>query len=289
MFGPEWNPPNGKGQSAGSETLIKLLAWFMVDKPDRAQVVLFVRINSRVKRMVEAGARQGRRTLGQEIEHLVESRHSPKAAVPTSMLRFERTWREFLMSKVQDALDAPSDADPGIVLQKLRSAMRQLRTDEERARQTYQASTAELEIEQAVREGARSMGEGTPVPAEAIYFRRARNLSALLVDRGAKARLASKLHVHPSRVTHLLTEPARPSHRRIEDETARKIERLLGVEQYSLDMSPPELVRLELKGGSSHPEMIEAIAQLARAEEVIELAHGRWQPQPGAPYRKRRR
>lgn len=78
--------------------------------------------------------------------------------------------------------------------------------------------------------------------ANDIYDRRRRNLAALLQEVGAKTALAVKLDMTAAQISHWLRAPDKAGARQIKEDSARQIERAIGLQLGALDRDPDRSV-----------------------------------------------
>lgn len=73
------------------------------------------------------------------------------------------------------------------------------------------------------------------MPPNSVYERRRANLAARLREAGAKQALAMKLKMTPPQISHWLRDPEKYGARKITEDSARDIERVLGLTLGELD------------------------------------------------------
>lgn len=71
-----------------------------------------------------------------------------------------------------------------------------------------------------------------------LYERRRKNLAALLVQHESKQQLAIRLEMNPTNISHWLRPLSNPASRKIKEETARRIEAIMGLPVGTLDRNP---------------------------------------------------
>lgn len=101
---------------------------------------------------------------------------------------------------------------------------------------------------------------------DTVYDIRRRNLARLLKEFGAKTQLAIRLDMTPAQVSHWLRDPAQAHARLIHEDSARQIEKAIGLEAGSLDKDP--------SAPAPPPKVDRLLIQAATAVVTAMIEHG---------------
>jgi hypothetical protein len=89
-----------------------------------------------------------------------------------------------------------------------------------------------------------------------VYEFRRRNLTELLKETGAKTALAVKLDMTQPQISHWLRDPKAPTSRPIKEDSARQIERAIGLSPGDLDRDPDAPARPPRSATSVNIELL---------------------------------